>query len=837
MLAGGCQRRGGQEPYAPLLQALERHLHHRSPTQVRADVQGCAWLARLLPELAAAPIEPLPAWTLSPEQERRLMFGAVARFLGNVAGSAGTLLLLDDLQWAGSDALDLLATLVRSSEVPLRVVGAYRDTEVQRQDPLSVMVADLAHARLAIQHTLAPLAPDEVGQLLDALLEDVEGDRTALRERVLQRTGGVPFFVVSCAQGLRPGTGDGGGEDAVPWDVVQSVRQRLTALPEIAQEVLSTAAVAGRVVRAGLLMAVAGHAEREVAAALKAACRARLLLEVEDPRAGQGYQFAHDVIREVVEADLGVTQRMFLHRRIAAALERAPGELPLDLLAYHYSRSEEQDKALLYLERAGDHAAAQAAHAAAEGYYRELVERLAHLRRDLDAARAREKLGAVLRTAARYGTALTVLEQAAETYHKAGDLESLGRAMAQIGQVHAARGTAEEGLERLQPLLERLDAGGVPTLAALYIALARLFFLSGRYPEQLAAAEHAVALARAVEDDTTRAEAVWQHGLALLCVGRVEDGLRVTEEASRLAEAAGDLFSLAHALNLLTIAYGNRGEVDEGMRYSARALAVAEQLGDPALIVFMACNRGAVAFDTGDWSQARVHLERATALSRQTGRFQHSTSPLVALGRLCLAEGDWDAASCYLEEALATAEHHDNLAAQLDAQTALAERDLWEGHPEAARARLVPLLDHLDLAGEWASAPLSWLAWAHLELGNVDQASEVAAQAVTRAQDWHNQIAVVDALRIHAMVVTRQQRWTDAARLLEEALSLARRIVLPYAEARLLHVYGQTHAQKGEPGPARARLEAALAIFRRLGARKDAERVEQDLAALPLPER
>ena len=54
----------------------------------------------------------------------------------------------------------------------------------------------------------------------------------------------------------------------------------------------------------------------------------------------------------------------------------------------------------------------------------------------------------------------------------------------------------------------------------------------------------------------------------------------------------------------------------------------------------------------------------------------------------------------------------------------------------------------------------------------------------------------------------------------------------PYAEGRLLHVYSEMHAQKGEPEPARERLEAALAIFRRLGARKDAERTEQALADL-----
>jgi hypothetical protein len=51
----------------------------------------------------------------------------------------------------------------------------------------------------------------------------------------------------------------------------------------------------------------------------------------------------------------------------------------------------------------------------------------------------------------------------------------------------------------------------------------------------------------------------------------------------------------------------------------------------------------------------------------------------------------------------------------------------------------------------------------------------------------------------------------------------------PYAEARLLHVYGEMHAQKGELEPARQRLEEALAIFRRLGAHKDAERMERAL--------
>ena len=92
-----------------------------------------------------------------------------------------------------------------------------------------------------------------------------------------------------------------------------------------------------------------------------------------------------------------------------------------------------------------------------------------------------------------------------------------------------------------------------------------------------------------------------------------------------------------------------------------------------------------------------------------------------------------------------------------------------------------------------------------------------------------------DALWMQATVATRQERWDEAEQALEEGLTLARSMPYPYAEARLLHVYGEMHVQKGELEPARKRLEAALAIFRRLDARKDVEQVECALADLQPP--
>jgi hypothetical protein len=197
-----------------------------------------------------------------------------------------------------------------------------------------------------------------------------------------------------------------------------------------------------------------------------------------------------------------------------------------------------------------------------------------------------------------------------------------------------------------------------------------------------------------------------------------------------------------------------------------------------------------------------------------------------------LAEGQGDAATHYLEEAISAVGRSWNLQALRPAHAVLAERDLLEGHPERVHARLLPLLDRLGVQELKATNLLPLLAWAHLELGEMAAAAELVAQAVTRAQAQDNKLALVDALRVAAMVALHQERRAAADTALVEGLDLARAMPHPYAEARLLHLYGDLHVQQGETALARERLEAALAIFQRLGARQDLERVERAIEEL-----
>ncbi len=833
VLQGSCYPHSGQEPYAPLLEALQSRIRGSSPSQLHKELEGCAWLSALLPELA----DVLPAYTgaatVPPEQQRRLLFAAVGTFLANVAGPSGMLLVLDDLQWAGDDAIGLLTALAQfQGGVRVRIAAAYRDVELAASHPLTAAIGHLARTGMTVQVHLEPLHHDEAASLFHSLVPHGERATEDVVERVVERAGGVPFFLVSCAHGLTTGALDPASADTIPWDVAETVRQRVAALPDAARELVQTAAVAELSVPRAVLSAVAARAgrdEAEVLRAVESACHARLLLEEGEDR----YRFAHGLVREVVWSDLGAARRAMLHRRVAEALERGPGAPPAEALAYHYMRCGDHEKAAIYLERAGDRARAIYANTAAEAAYRDLIDQLDTLGSLDDAARAREKLGGILRVLARYDEALAVLKQAQDAHRAAGDLEGRRLATAQIGRIHARRGAPQEGLAAVTAVLK---VGGqdevTPGRAALQAALAELYFTCGQYRQQLGAATRAADLARALGDEALLAQAEHWRSAALLTLGRAEEAVPALQDVIPLAEAAGDLSSHAQALSHVALAHLNRGEFKDARTYVERALAVAERRGDPAQTAFMIYNRGEVSVFTGAWGDARADFERAAEAMRQIGMVWGAAYPALGLGHLCLLEGQFGHATRYLHAATAQAERLGDIQALRLAQIPLVERDLLEGRAEVASARLNSLLESgRSTVLEGASYLLTLLAWLALVEDDLGNAETLVEESLKRAAAERHTLARVSALQVRAQLASRQECGAPALADAEEALALCHAMPYPYGEARALYVLGGVLATQGERAAARKRWEECRRILTGLGERLYLQHVEQALKA------
>jgi predicted ATPase/DNA-binding XRE family transcriptional regulator len=772
VLTGSCSRRGGQLLYAPLLEALAGHMQAQAQEDLRADLQGCAWLTRLLPELAEQGLLPLPTVQVSPEQERRLLFTTVARYLTTIAGHAGTLLVLDDLQWAGADAFDLLISLLRTTPA-LRVVGAYRTNEVSRNDPLSSLLADLAREGMVRQVEPGPLSPDEARALLKSVWEGrTENDETLI-ERILARAGGVPFFLISCVRGLQAGALDANEEAiALPWDIQQTIRQRVAALPLAAQELLAVAAVVGRVIPAEIMVAATERPGQEVLAALETACQSRLLVEEAD-----SYQFAHDLIREVVEADLSAARRRALHRQVAALWEQRGEQCPPEALAYHYAQAGELSIALGHLMHAAQHAKQGGAHREEAALLKQAIDFAEqtgqqHLALELRIRRGTAFWGATLWAEAQtelkaalgqLGTEqkiqrTEVLNILAELHHWLLDVPGLrrcagealelaeeigrddlaARAMCALAQADSSDGQTETALSYVSRALARAGDAHLAELSSGMLLSGMLHYWLGHFQDAVESSRRALDLARQSYDTFLMAQTLGNLGLALAGTGRYAEAFETFEQARRVAQERGTRPWLARALAC-------RGGVHLDLFDFAGAEALALEAREVSRSVHWPQSETSAGIDLllnyarrGEVGRAELLLDevtRAVAASQGAHGWLWRMRFATARGEIALARGAWEDAAHEAEEVIVQSQRTGRLKYQARGLEILAQAKAKTGHTHEARALLQKAVDLVRPTGD--PAMFVQAAAALLSLWDNDA---LLAEARTRAQ------AIGDAL-------------------------------------------------------------------------------------------
>jgi tetratricopeptide (TPR) repeat protein len=408
------------------------------------------------------------------------------------------------------------------------------------------------------------------------------------------------------------------------------------------------------------------------------------------------------------------------------------------------------------------------------------------------------------------------------------------RVLAQVGRVYCYTVRPVDGVARLGAVREAAGSDAAsPGRAALIATLAWLFLASGRFAESVAMAERGATMARALGDERLLADVTARRGVALGSLGKGDQAIAAAEEACALAERLGEQEVLSRASNNCGRLYERTGQFDRARQSYERALAAAERLGTPPALEASYATLGDILFLRGEWGAARARFEQAFAIFRDVGWQIPSLTELLGLARLHLASGEPAEAHRYLE-IIASGPGVAQIGwIRLEAAMLLAEWDLVRGDARSARERLAPVLEQYERQGLDLLELHPLVAWAQAELGELAEAAAYAERAVASARQDPEPPALVNALRVQALVLGAQGRRAEAEAALEEGLELARRMPYPYAEARLLYELGLLHGASGAQEQARTALDAALVIFRRLGARPYLERVEDALARRP----
>src|SRR5437667_2448455 len=160
VLRGDASEAEGMPPYLPFLEALGRYIQDASLDQLREQVAADSpVLISILPELAIRLGDLPEPHPLPPEQARFRLYEAVGRFLQSIGLPHVLVLLFDDLQWADTGSLDLLCHLARRQpHAHLLIVGAYRDSELDRNAALTRTIADLSRRRMLTEVAVKSLS-------------------------------------------------------------------------------------------------------------------------------------------------------------------------------------------------------------------------------------------------------------------------------------------------------------------------------------------------------------------------------------------------------------------------------------------------------------------------------------------------------------------------------------------------------------------------------------------------------------------------------------------------------------------------------------------------------
>ena len=744
-LEASCLSYGGSMPYQPILETLRRYFA-LSDGMAEEEIRQ-----RLRDGLAALDLDTANAVDL------------LGHFIG-VSVPPGFLARLQASQLK-EDTLALLRAIFLgvSERRPLLFVVE----NLHWIDPSSAeflrSLADAVHPMLLVLTARPGMSPPLLPRVDESLLLDgldagnrrsmvlsLLGARSASEElfqTVLSRAEGNPLYMEEIVHQLREtdGLAIENGHAAlravdvnVPATIHDIIAARIDRLGENLKHALQGAAVVGREFAVALLARVL-----ETNGDLVHRLDELYELDFVFPSATEpepAYSFKHALTQDVVYNGLLVRRRRHYHGAVGAVLEELYGgrlDEVVELLAYHFGRSEEVEKAVDYAILAGEKAQRRWANREALSHFEAALARLESMP-DTDANRLR-RIDAVVK-------------QAEVKF-------ALGRHAEHI-----------EALERIRPLVEAIE--DPQRRAAWYGWAGFLHSLTGSAPEiPMAYCRRSLEIADAggLEEYGAFAQCSLTH--VSVVAGDLRGAVAAGSRALPSFERQGNLWWACRTLWGLSMAFNAIGDWTRSLECCRQGRAYGETLSDLRLKVVGSFRTGSTHILRGDPETGLRYCDEALALSSPVPFDTAMTKAVRALG--LVKAGDAATGTAELREAVAWFERSKLRYTRSVVALWLAEARLRQGEPAEARALIDEVLAAtrdvgyrqlegvaLRLLGESLAADEPAAARGHLE----------SARRILEDVDARNDVG--KTLIARAALARASGAYGEARRLLEAALAI-----------------------------------------------------------------
>ena len=788
----------------------------------------------------------------SSQAAREESFAAWARFLEIVASARPTVVVIEDLHWAGAALLAFIEHLLSQDlKVPLLIVATTRPELLQQHEGALTAADDHSLHRVRLPVLSQGEATALIAGLLDAELAPGVG------ARVLDLVGGNPLYAEQYVRllldrGLLIHTPDGlhleASEELPLPDGVQAVlAARLDTLPSGQKALLCDAAVIGETFWGGGVAALSGRDEHEVNEVMTALV-ARDLVR---PTAGASmageieYLFWHAVAREAAYAQLPRRLRLAKHIAVADWLEARAGARAGDfaeILAHHYVTALEMARAagetdlatslsapaIRSLTEAGDRVYT-ADLGGAERFYRLALD----LARAGTAERAtiQARLGETLLWSGRHAEAEDLLADAVSGLRAVGDARRAAVALVCLARARenvAGAASLEDLYRDAMGLLE--EDGPSRELVRVLTECGRFEIERGELERGLVAFERAPEIARQIGDP--------EPALALNLRGATlgELGMPGCQADLGRSLVLAQQQGLGVELGRVWVNYCAYLDLQEGplraLEELAHALAFARSRGLVSFVGGILALRVELLVYAGRWTEAIAEAGKLESSPHSgldaidlLGARELRLLAVTWRGEFETARGDLDSVLRFLET------FHHGLSC-VDVAVALLICAVVEAQSSSERA-----LQRLEemLATDTRGAQ-GYLAYLLPEASRIAVRGHDLALAERLRGSWRGCLPVEELVResIASMLAAERGGHEAAAAGFADAAARWHDFGVPYEEGQALLGRGRCLVALGRAPEAAAPLAAARGIFARLGAKPALAETESVLAGAGL---
>ncbi len=580
-------------------------------------------------------------------------------FRWRVMNDGPTLLVIEDAHWLDALSHDLLEVIGRAIvDLPVVLLVAYRPPEAAYLT--APRVSRLAHFT---EIRIEELSDTDIRQFAAAKLRStrVDGAEPAddLLDLVCVRAEGNPFYIEELVnyltdRGIDP-TGPGAMRDVQLPDSLHSlILGRIDQLSEDQRTLIKVASVIGRLFQVAMLWGVhRSDLDRDALIGQLDQLAQNDLVTLDAPEPTLAYLFKHVLTQEAAYETIAFATRAVLHEQIGRHIEvhrAGVVEQHLDLLAFHYDRSENLSKRREYLLRAGTAAQSSFANVAAIDYF----ERLLQLVSGDDRVPVLLGLAAVLEVTGSWEAANAA---AVEAHELASDLADRARAARSIGSIHRKQGdypSAHDWMTRSLASFTSVDDSAGRSLAAADIG--ELLRLQGRYEEARTQYDDSLALADTVADDrarhVARAHALKGAGTVATWQGDYDAAWRLNDESLTLRRELGDTPGVAVLINNQGIIARFVQNLEEASRLNDEAIDLFREIGDRWSTGQLLNNQACVAADLGRHDEALELLDECLEIRRRLGDRAGLNLSLITLADVLVDIGRIEEARPVLDESL-----------------------------------------------------------------------------------------------------------------------------------------------------------------------------------------